>query len=78
MSSEETITIDLPEGAPRVKIIDLINRLTSARVLGIVGEEGRTGPITVRFTESDTSIETIRNLIKHCCQTSLPLIQPSP
>lgn len=62
-------TIDLPTDAPREKILDIVNDRTRARVLGLIDEEGNEGSLTVQLTEPATSVETIRNLIQHCCQT---------
>lgn len=66
----ETHTIVLPEDAPRKKILDIVNRYTNIRILGLIDVEGYDGQITVQLTEPHTSMETIHNLIKHCCQNS--------
>ena len=66
----EAQTIILPEDAPQSKILDAINQSTysHSRVLGLIDAEGYDGQITVQYPALKNSMETIRSIIRHCCQ----------
>ncbi|OGJ57461.1 hypothetical protein A2635_05425 [Candidatus Peribacteria bacterium RIFCSPHIGHO2_01_FULL_51_9] len=66
----ETYTLTLPERAPQRKILNIVNSYTDSRILGLIDAKGYDGEVTVQLTQPHTSMETIHNLIRHCCQNS--------
>ena len=65
-------TIVLPEDAPQSKILETVNsggEDAPIRILGLIDRWGYDGMVFVT-PEPGVSMETIHNLILHCCQGS--------